>query len=312
MECLSCTVFDAWQSASLDYADQVTQQMSPIMLPFYGAVFTLFWAGRIGFYVMGADFDFASWAKDIALGCIAGTMLTFPTIWPYIIDTFRDTSIDLATWLVTIGQGTSGSGLDGLLTAIETPLISLMQGASSLVVGTSFYELSVFLSAAVLWVIYAVLWLLIVIDVIWFFTKFIVISVFGPILFVCMALPPLRGIAMQALRLLIQTVLEFGTIGIIIGLSTHILRKALSYMPLADGSVQSKAQDYVFTTDYLGAIFCGVLIIFLRGAFKHVAAQLGNAIADAAPVRQTLSDVAGALRKLRPTPKAPTPASSTN
>jgi len=308
MSCISCAIFGAWQSAALDYADQVTDRLSPLMLPVFGALFTLYWAFRIGTIIAGAEVNFAGIAKDFFLSCAAGTLLTFPSIWKELMETFRDTSTSFATWLVTIGQGDAGSGLDGLLAAIETPTAALLQGAAVLVQGSGFFEVSVFLSAAIMWAVYAALWMLIVTDVIWFFTKYIVIAVFGPLLFVFMALPPMRGIAMQGFRLLVQTILEFGVVGIIIGLAANILRQALSYMPLADGSIQTEAKDYVFTTDYLGALFCGMLLIFLRSGFKHVAAQLGNSIADAAPLSTVLRGVSNLARSLRsgPKPAAPT------
>jgi hypothetical protein len=308
MDCISCAIFHAWQTAALDYADQVTDRLSPLMLPVFGALFTLYWAFRIGFIIAGAEFNFAGIVKDFALSCIAGTLLTCPSIWKGLMETFRETSTAFATWLVSIGQGSAGTGLDGLLQAIETPTAQLLQSATVLLQGSGFFEIAVFLSAAVMWAIYAALWMLIVTDVIWFFTKYIVIAVFGPVLFVFMALPPTRGIAMQAFRLLVQTVLEFGVVGIIIGLAANILRQALTYMPLADGSVSAEAKDYVFTTDYLGALFCGLLLIFLRSGFKHVAAQLGNAVADSAPISTVLRGVQNLARNLRPAPKpAPTP-----
>jgi hypothetical protein len=313
MDCISCAIFNTWQTAALLYADQVTQGLSPLMLPVFGALFTLYWAFRIGAIIAGAEANFAALAKDFLLSCVAGTLLTFPSIWQGLMETFRDTSVAFATWLVTIGQGESADGLNGLLTAIERPTALLLQGSTALVAGTSFYEVAVFLSAAVLWAVYAVLWMLIVVDVIWFFTKFIVIHVFGPLLFVFMALPPVRGIAVQAFRLLVQTILEFGVVGIIIGLAANILRQALTYMPLADGSMQADAKDYVFTSDYLAALFCGALLIFLRSGFKHIAAQLGTVVMDSAP----LSTVLRGIRNFRgPAPSgapasAPTPAPAT-
>jgi hypothetical protein len=310
MDCISCAIFDTWQSAALDYGSQVTQRLSPLMLPVFGALFTLYWAVRIGLIVAGAELQFAPLAKDFVLSCVAGTLLTFPTIWAGLMDTFLATAIALSIWLVTIGQGNTAGGADALLRAIEAPTTGLLQGAASLVNGTSFYELSIFISAGVLWVVYALLWMLIVADVVWFFTKYIVITVFGPILFVFMALPPMRGIAMQGFRVLIQAMLEFGVVGIIIGLAAHILRQALSYMPLADGSIQADAKSYVFTTDYLGALFCGALLIFLRNGFRHVAAQLGNAVADSAPIGQVLRGFTSFARNMRtsPNPESPKPA----
>lgn len=299
MYCVSCDIFSAWQTGALSYAEEVTNMLSPLMLPIFSALFTLYWAGRIGFIVLGAEFHFPQFAKDMAISCIAGTLLTFPSIWQNLMLTFRDTSTQFATWLVNVGEGQASSGLNGLLAAIDMPIFELIRGSQSIVAGTSLYEISLFLSALILVAAYFALWLFIVTDIIWVFTKFIVITALGPVLFLFLMLPPTRGIATAAFRLILQAVLEFAVIGIIIGLASFILRQAINYMPLADGTMKENAADYVLTSDYLAAIFCALLLLFLRSGFRQVAAQLANAVADSAPLRQAMAAVSSPLNAAR-------------
>nr|WP_298689473.1 hypothetical protein [uncultured Dongia sp.] len=309
MNCITCNIFSAWEEGATQYAEQVSQAFSPMLLPFFTAVFTLFWAFRIGTFVMGADVDFLTTAKDLFLGCVAGTLITFPGIWATVIDTFMETSVDLATWLVTLGNAPAGDGLSGLLAALETPLLALIKGTLKMAQGSGDWFSGYFgvLGALVLWIVYGVLWFLLVIDAVWYYTKIVLVGVLGPLLFICIAVPTLRGIAMQSFRLLVQSILEFATLGVMIGLAGFILQLSLTYMPLdASGAVTSSGDEYVATDDYMGALLCGALLIFLRGSFKHVAAQLANAVSDSAPIRQTMSDIKGAVSKMA-TRAAPMP-----
>jgi hypothetical protein len=279
--CTTCEIFNVWQQAADGYAQLVNERLSPYAMPFLGAVLAFYWSLKIVGYMSGQALNAADLGKEIMMTTVASTFLTFPSMWMYFVNVILNFGVSLAHFLVDPNGSGGGSGIAGLLDAIDQPLDTILEGVRAIMAGTGWTEIALFIGAFLLFLVYALLWLLITWDAIWFYTKFILIQVLGPIILVALAVPATRGVAAQAWKILRTAVLEFATLGTIIGLANYLLKLALNHMPLdASGKVTGDAADYLFGTSYLTALFCGALLILLRAGFKHLAAQLADAVAD--------------------------------
>src|SRR5688572_8400724 len=119
--CLTCPIFDQWQQVTSGYADTVIVTLSPYAMPFLSAVLALFWTLRITRYIGGAELDIADVGKEIVMTTIASTFLTFPSMWGGLVETFMNTSVELARFLVDPDQGAISPGMSGLLSIMDRP-----------------------------------------------------------------------------------------------------------------------------------------------------------------------------------------------
>ena len=99
--------------------------------------------------------------------------------------------------------------------------------------------------------------------------------------------------------------MQFASLGIILGLARFMLELAAQSMPIGeDGAVTGDASDYLFGADYLTALACAGLLIFLRGAFHTLAARLADSVTDSAPIASAAGAVKSAVSRFIPTPKS--------
>ncbi|HVJ35207.1 MAG TPA: hypothetical protein VND94_19000 [Terriglobia bacterium] len=282
--CSTCVIFTVWQNAADSYATTVTEAIAPYSMTFLGAVLGLYWTIKIGGYMAGKDFKIEDLAKEVLLTVVASTFLTFPSLWMDFVQHTLNFGVSLAQFMVDPNGGsvdTTQTGIAGLIAAVGGPLQTITNGVLAIMSGTDWTEIGLVIGAALLWFLFAGLWLLIVWDATWFYSKFILIQVLGPIILVALAVPFTRGLASQAWKILLTGVIEFMTLGVIVGLANHLLKVAFDHMPIdASGKVTSAASAFLFGEDYLTAMICGALLIFLRDGFKHLAAQLADSVAD--------------------------------
>jgi hypothetical protein len=302
--CIACGLFERWQLAADGYAVEIGSTLSPYAMPFLVAVLAFFWTLRITRYIGGAEMDVAELGKEIVMTTIASTFLTFPYMWSDLVHTLLDSAVDLALFLIDPNGTLSRPGIIGLIAAVDTPLNWSIQGARAMMNGTGLTEIGLFIGAFILFCAYFALWFFILIDAIWFYTKFVFLQVLGPILLVAMATPATRGTMVQAYKIFLTAILQFASLGIILGLARFMLELAAQSMPIGpDGSVTGDASDYLFGADYLTALACAGLLIFLRGAFHTLAARLADSVTDSAPINQAASVVKNAVGRFVPTSK---------
>ena len=304
--CMACGIFENWQQATDGYSAQILALLSPYAMPLLVAALGLFWTLRITRYIGGAEMDVAELGKEIVMTTIASTFLTWPSMWGDLVDTLLTTSTELARFLIDpIGTPTR-TGLSGLLYMVDEPLYFAVSGARGIMNGTGLTEIGLFIGALILLLVYAVLWGFIIWDAAWFYAKFVFLKALGPILLVALAMPATRGTMVQAYKIGLTAILQFCSLGITIGIAVYMLRAAMAHMPISpDGSVTGDASDYLFGEEYLSALFYGVLLIFLRGAFQHLASQLADSVTNSAPSLSGLArGVQSMVRGLKPSGKA--------
>jgi len=284
MSCVGCALFSSWDTLFTGYSTTIASQLAPYAKRMLNAALTFYWVFRIASHIGGKEVDLGDLGKEIFMTTAAAAVLNMPSIWFDFINTLLDLGIKLAQFMTqaTPSNGTSfGTGLGGLLEAVEYPMNILMRGVKSIVSQASLFDIVTQLAAGALVVVFGLLWFLIVKDAVWFYTRFLFVKSIGPLILVCLAVPATRGTASQAWRILVSGVFEFVALGMIVGLTTTTLENTLAFSPLGKPGLPP-ARSFLFSQSYFELIFTGGLLLFLRTTFNHLAARMADAVSDSA------------------------------
>lgn len=295
--CSSCDLFGFWRTAFEEYADQVISQIMPWVEPTIVAVLVLYWTLRIVMQMAGVPTDTANTAKEILITVAAFFYTEVPSRWTSLIGLCLDQAVNITrAFIDPLGGSSSRPGLEGLLAAIEKPLNIIIDGVHIMWGSTGLNSLPAMMGCGVLLVVYFLLWLAILVEVVWGYTAFIFIQVMGPILLIFYSVPVLRGTATQAWKILLMGLFTLVTLGILTGVSVSLLNKMVGYIPVSGDQITIDATKYLFSQQYMVALGCGFLLLFLKSRFMHLAAQLADAVLNSAP--NVLSGAANSFNRM--------------
>lgn len=275
--CIACDVYQSWEHSTSTYADRMNALLAPHAVGFLTAALGLYFTFKIMSWMAGKEIVPADLGKDVFMVAVCSYFITFPVQYAGLIDTIYTTGLNISAFFVDqAGIGADG-GMAGLMEAFERPFRTVIVNLDGMTTSAG-YSISAWVGSLLLMLCYTAVWMLVSISLFASYAIVVFLKALGPILLILAALPPLRGAAVSAFRLLLTLILQLAVAGITIGIAAEIIQSATDRMPLVvkdDGTTGfGNVSEWLWSTGYwsalLSVIAVGVLYIFLSLKAYHI------------------------------------------